>query len=300
MTNLQPSDLTAEERAIVDHEASRFHRDWTAEARYKTAFDICKSFILARRALFAPAKVECPECGGFNGEHHNRLDFITCFRPDTQTKPALPSEMPECPECHRVTYHLFDCSLDTDEPAPPSEMPCPFCGTQPEVKASDPNGRSEWIPEGSGLGSAGWIGPVMEASCRTCGVMRVPLAIWNNRSQPAPALRMTPELRHVLEAARESADVDENEFPDRPWAKQTRAAITAVIAQASQPQRVAEDSDRTTYLEELAREESMYCAVLPKVREALIALSGCVNDRVNMDKVIAALAELDAMEGVKG
>ena len=53
-TNLDPASLTAEERAIVDHEASRFHRDWAASARYQAAMNLCEPIILARRATFAP------------------------------------------------------------------------------------------------------------------------------------------------------------------------------------------------------------------------------------------------------
>jgi len=63
---LDPRSLNAEERAIVDHQAFRYHSAWKPEDRYRTALDYCEPLILARRAIFGePAsegKVECPNC----------------------------------------------------------------------------------------------------------------------------------------------------------------------------------------------------------------------------------------------
>ena len=197
-----------------------------------------------------PAKVECDFCcgDGEGGHDPNCLVIAPC-------EPAQPEPVAE-------------------------EMLCPFCGTPPEIKSSDPGGRSEWIPEGSGLGSAGWIGPVMEASCRVCGVMRVPLSIWNKRThaeQPAK-VRMTEELQRVLEAAETQAAYHTSFTGENPAleCREIRAAIAAVRAQAAEAGKVR----------------------MPKVRELLDHLYTEIGFSNKIDVLTqAAFAALDAVEG---
>lgn len=82
--------------------------------------------------------------------------------------------------------------------------PCPFCGEAAEVRTDKPSRPPEYMTDreaqANGLGvSGGWLNlPVTEASCRACGVMRVPLSIWNKRSLPAPAPKASAATREAV------------------------------------------------------------------------------------------------------
>lgn len=198
------------------------------------------------------------------------------------SSPPASEEKVTCPNCERKGDHYdqrghYTC--EPAEPAPPSEMP-------------------EAVREAARIlrvASKGYVGfttsflggtaDALESWCRSQQtefaqledkIISLATELEALRSQPAPALRMTPELEHVLASAEYDAGYSDS-TGYLVAAKATRSAIAAVRAQASQPQGVK----------------------LPKVREALITLSGCIYEQENMDKVIAALAELDAAEGRK-
>ena len=260
MSDLRPSDLTAEERAIVDRIAMNFAETvalW--KDSYSYAMGLAEPAILARRALFAPAKDKpCPKCGAL------------------------------------VTYdHLQRVSSDGAEhyvcpkPAPPSEMPEAVSNAAMKLRHSARYCERDGYP--STASEEREIADALESW-------------W--RSQPAPAVAMTPELEMALSAATAYALAQWNDVVKT----NITNAIAAVRAQASQ-QRIERSRERLSDLSKALdygqRVVDEVIAAqpqgvkLPKVREALIFLSGCVNDQVNMGKVVAALAELDTVEGRK-
>lgn len=313
-TKLDPASLTAEERAIVEDAVSH-HAFFDADGNivecdewtwcYRSAI----ARILARRALFAPpaseekvTKYKCRECGEVS-------TYPDCCNYGTQNpekvEPAQPepaaTEMP-CPECGQpTTGNVFMSDHLCRPPAPPSEMP-----PQDEVKAVAHNVREcgsdeaaalilalslvKWrsqpeptppsempIDRARQIAAQCWCDPETESiemDARLAEAFARRLVEFR-RPQPAPALRMTPELEMVLGFAAETTKMRDD---DESWMEEhldkMQGIIAAVRAQASQPQGVK----------------------LPKVREALITLSGCIYLQENMDKVIAALAELDAAE----
>ena len=160
MSDLKLSELTAEERAIVDRfslEFSEAHQNETASTSYSAGWSMALQFILARRALFAPTKEECPNCGEMTSEPHldRKSTFVGSYyscKP-AQPEPTPPSEMPGSIQpllkLAKDRYNIMLCSgvsgLDTatawrlaieaaerfvnntqqkaDENTPPSEMP---------------------------------------------------------------------------------------------------------------------------------------------------------------------------------
>ena len=116
MSDLKPSDLNAEERAIVDEMVTRTGTNWgfatgaldasfmgwMQTVEYQSAYEAALSRILARRALFVPAKEEGHEVGVLTDENA------------TVHNPAPPSEMPEAVHDAWILLDVFGQQDDDD------------------------------------------------------------------------------------------------------------------------------------------------------------------------------------------
>ena len=233
------------------------------------------------KALFAPPASEEDIGTGEFVEDGFGSAWEKCRRPDCDLRvisrgkaicghgchePAS-EEKVTCPNCkqkvgpgwdHEVHDEMFTCQPAQPEPAPPSEMPE---AVHPVARAIDALiTASEYYED--------------EESIAVCVQAAEDLESWW-RSQPAPAaVAMTPELRDLLIFVDSTCSLRHDESWRPETLESMKKVADAVRAQASRPQGVK----------------------LPKVREALITLSGCIYMQENMDKVIAALAELDAAE----
>jgi len=203
-TKLDPRSLNAEERAIVDHEASRFHRDWTGEARYEAALSICEPIILARRAIFGePAseggKVECPNCHHEDTGHAWKVNGELRYSCKGWNKPAQPEPVAaEMPEAVRNAIH-----------------------------------RMRWIADHNcGPYFQEWGKPVREAADAL-------ESFWlTHAAQPAKA-RMTEELERVLDAAEIAEEQARVAWViQTPRSRTLKADIAAVRAHAAEAGKV--------------------------------------------------------------
>lgn len=126
---IQPSDLTAEERVLVDVEAmvryNGFHGPDAALLAYSKAFEVCKPLILERRAFFTPAppafgadsdgeprRVVCGQCGKLTTK--DPCEHCQIGNPEgwKRTGPAQPEPKVEpysskCPNCGKPVFVEF-------------------------------------------------------------------------------------------------------------------------------------------------------------------------------------------------
>lgn len=175
MSELRPEDLTQEERAIWDEEARKVCdtlSDGETAPSWADCYDMSKTEaterILARRALFAPAKEE---------------GKVKCYRCDRCHEPLCDQES------HRNEFGNYSCKIP--QPAQPSPVAPP--SEMPEAV------HDAWI-------LLDVFGQQDDDDGRAHRRAAVALREWW-RSQPAPAaVRMTPELERLLQFAQAKAD----------------------------------------------------------------------------------------------
>lgn len=258
-TKLDPRSLNAEERAIVDHEASRFHRDWTGEARYEAALSICEPIILARRAIFGePAseggKVECPNCHHEDTGHAWKVNGELRYSCKGWNKPAQPEPVAaEMPEAVSVNTWQLEELLKYADLAEVSLR----TGFHPPEFLFEPADRS----------------------LRQCiDAIKEQRDQWRTHAaQPAKA-RMTEELERVLDAAEIAEEQARVAWViQTPRSRTLKADIAAVRAHAAEAGKVR----------------------LPKVNEALWLLRKRAMEKKDLEVINEAQREVDAAEGRK-
>jgi len=261
-TKLDPRSLNAEERAIVDHQAFRYHSAWKPEDRYRTALDYCEPLILARRAIFGePAsegKVEylCPYCGvATDGPTHLRkLEHgaeWTCNR--------------RCSNCHAPSGDHELCerceSILKRQPA------------QPESVAAE---MPEAVREAARIlrvASKGYVGFTVSFLNSKADALE---SFWRTHAAQPAKVRMTKELRRALDAAEAQAGWHMDQGRPKTF-DEIDAAIAAVRARAAEAGKVR----------------------LPKVNEALWLLRKRAMEKKDLEVINEAQREVDAAEGRK-
>ena len=258
-TKLDPRSLNAEERAIVDHEASRFHRDWTGEARYEAALSICEPIILARRAIFGEPASEggkvCEKCG--RPQDPNALHCVAFATVDKAQR-------------QQVEYR-YTCQAASE--GGKVKYLCPYCGvaTDGPTHLRKLEHGAEWTCNRK---CSNCLAPSGDHElCERCESIL--------KRKPAPAVAMTEELERVLNFAairHKDANTDTRVLWDPEYLVAVGKAIAAVRSQAAEAGKVPTFTNARHYL---------------AITEAGSAFNG------NLRYWRAAIAELNASEGRK-